>query len=169
MKRILFSLFMVSIFACSSFAQLPVKIGVEANVGVPMGNFSDYANTGFGGNAFVELTSYNASLGYISFSGKDLGGGVKTTISGVPVLVGVKYNFIPLFFGFIQAGVCFNSVKAETSSMGISYSATASETDFAYAAGVGVSLLSWDVKVKYSTMGYTNSDFVSIGLAYHFL
>ncbi len=92
MKTIL-SLLIVVLFSFTSLnAQNKMSLGGGLVVSLPMGDFGESANTGFGATAIFELGFMPqlvgvANIGYISY-GTDVD---EVSFSSVPLLFGVKY------------------------------------------------------------------------------
>src|SRR5690606_32060510 len=91
--------------------------GAGVLVSLPMSDFGDAANTGFGGTAAFEMSFMPqlvgvGNIGYITW-GTDVD---DVSFSGVPVQVGVKYYFMPAvgFYGLGQIGLTFMSVETPT-------------------------------------------------------
>lgn len=146
MKSILKIIIITLCFFTLSNAQSNMAIGAGLVVSLPMGSFSDGANTGFGGTAAFELKfapqiTGVGHIGYISY-GTDSDA---FSFSTVPVLVGAKYFFVPAsgFYGIGQLGLNFISTTVETKGFdffgssigGSSYSASSSEFTLALGAG----------------------------------
>ena len=132
MKKIFF-LLIVLIFSSTSLLAQKQGISIGGNVYFPVGDWSDYANTGFGGSATYEhqLSKQVAGViysGYTSFSG-DVG--FSWTV--VPLLVGAKFYFTPKWDWYIAGllGVDFVTADASISTGGQTYSDSASSTEFA--------------------------------------
>lgn len=75
-------------------AQGKMAIGAQGGVALPMGDFGESYDMGFGGtvtlayhlNPMLDITG---SVGYLTWSGKDF----DYTFSSIPVLAGVRYSF----------------------------------------------------------------------------
>ena len=100
-------LMLIALFATSgAFAQKnQVKTQIEGNLGLflPLGTFGDVSKMGFGiigtGHFRMEKDFWlTGSIGYVSFSGKDVGAyGFSysyPTVSVIPILAGCRYDFI---------------------------------------------------------------------------
>lgn len=149
MKKIIFSLMVLSGFAISSFAQSSndggkFSIGVEA--GVPVGDASNAYNFVIGGSLKFEAPIADAlaatlTAGYSSFQGKTvtvLGVSGKVPAAGfVPVKAGLKVGFSDAFYGEAQLGAAFSTQSG-------------GGTAFAYSPGIG----------------YKFSDAVDLGVRY---
>ena len=94
MKQLLFVLLLAVLFTGFINAQGKMALGVQAGIALPMGDFGDVYDMGFGGTATFAyhinpMLDITGSVGYLTWSGKDL----DYTFSSVPVLVGVRYYF----------------------------------------------------------------------------
>ncbi len=141
------SILIVILFSFGSLnAQSKMALGAGLVVSLPMGSFGDAANLGIGGTAAFELELMPqltgvGQIGYISYGTKS----DYVSFSTVPVLLGVKYFFMPTggFYGIGQLGLNFFSTSTETPSINVagfsfgggSYSASSSEFTFALGAG----------------------------------
>ena len=148
MKKLLSVFFAVILFAGLLNAQGKKSLGVGLNVALPMSNFGDVAGTGFGGTAVFELEFApqivgTGTAGYISWGGKDFGS-FSYSYSAIPILVGVKYFFMPAggFYANGQLGFYLFSADVDvpaTTVAGITFggSTSSSSTEFAIALGAG--------------------------------
>ncbi|MFA6597517.1 MAG: outer membrane beta-barrel protein [Ignavibacteriaceae bacterium] len=157
MKKLLSLLVVLVLFAGFSNAQSKITLGVGGSLALPLGTFADAASMGFGGLVRGEMgfgsVVGTASLGYLTFSGKDidLGGGttLKTTYSDIPILVGAKYSFAPGFYGSAEVGLNMLTFSADVSGISVS----TSETQFGFAIGAGYQIQAFDISLKYQNLG----------------
>jgi len=97
-----------------------LSVGVEA--GLPIGDFKDGYKLGIGGSlkaAFpiIEKGAITANAGYMTFSGKDLGGGVKlSSYNAIPVKAGFRYTLVEALNVEPQIGYTFGSVSGAKAS-----------------------------------------------------
>jgi opacity protein-like surface antigen len=146
MKKLLTVLIAVILFTGFSNAQKVMYVGAGVVVSLPIGDFGNGANTGFGGTAAFEMKFMPqlvgvGNIGYIVW-GTDAD---NVNFHVVPVMVGVKYYFMPGigFYGLGQIGLAFFSSSVEIPSYsfgGVSYgggSASASDTEFSLTIGAG--------------------------------
>jgi hypothetical protein len=169
MKKLLSILFVVVLCSGLVIGQNKMSLGIGFNVALPMGNFGDFAGTGFGGTAVFEMgftpqLNGTATAGYISWGGKDVmtpAGTFGYTYSAVPVLVGAKYFFMPDggLYGHAQLGFYFFSVDVEVPSgvntFGVDVGS--SSTEFAAAVGAG-----YELPLSSSLMGDISAAYVII-------
>lgn len=142
MKKLGMVLFVTILFTGMVNGQSAISIG--GNVALPIGDWADFANIGFGGTASYEhqfnrnLTG-TATAGYLIWGGKEDIPDFKYDYSAIPVLAGVKYFFVPGqgFYVAGQAGFHFFSVDVESTVPGFQFSSSGSETEFSAAAGLG--------------------------------
>jgi len=145
MKTIISILFVLLFSFGSANAQNKMAVGAGLVVSLPMGDFGDAANTGFGGTAAFELGFMPqlvgvGQIGYIVYGTES----DEVDFSTVPVLVGVKYFFIPAvgFYGIGQIGLNFFSTTVEIPQVfgfgGGSISESSSEFTFVLGAGYEV-------------------------------
>jgi hypothetical protein len=145
MKKLLSIFFAVIMFAGLLNAQGKIAVGAGVVVSLPIGDFGDAANTGFGGTAAFELEFMPqlvgvGNIGYIVWGTEsDL-----VDFSAVPVMVGVKYYFVPGvgFYGLGQIGLTFLSSTVDIPSFsffGVSSGGGQSTTDtkFSFQIGAG--------------------------------
>ncbi len=176
MKKVLSLLVVLVLFAGFTNAQSKITLGVGGTLALPMGTFGDVASTGFGGLVRGEMgfSSFigTASIGYLTFGAKDLGG-VKATWSAIPILVGGKYSFAPKFYGSFELGLNMVTVKAEAPAYTYygytipATSASSSETKFGFAVGVGYQLSAFDIALKYQTLA-SDANFIGVNVLYCF-
>ena len=164
------------------------RLSVGAELGLPMGDFGDAANMGFGGSLRYEMPmgdnlGLTATAGYLLFSGKDLDV-LGVTIKGgdwsmIPIQVGAKYYFQEQqdgFYGMVELGVHSTKYTIPASTVtyyGVSITTpelSVSGTDLSYAPEVGYHLANIDLGLRYqmvATEGSTTS-YLGLRLAYVF-
>ena len=145
MKTFFSILFALFISVGTINAQSKMAVGAGLVVSLPMGDFGESANTGFGATAVFELGFMPqlvgvANIGYISY-GTDVD---EVSFSSVPLIFGVKYFFVPGigFYGIGQLGLNFFSTSVdipEISGFG-GGSASATSTEFTFVIGAGYQL-----------------------------
>ena len=145
MKTILSFLIVVLFSFTSLNAQNNMSLGAGLVVSLPMGDFGKSANTGFGGTAIFELGFTPqlvgvANIGYIVYGTES----DALDFSTVPLLVGVKYFFVPRvgFYGIGQVGLNFFSTTVEIPQF-FGYgggSVSGSSTEFTFVIGAGYEL-----------------------------
>ena len=145
MKKIFLVILTFVLFTGIAFSQISLNIGVGPTVLFPSGDFGNAYNTGYGGVVQGEVgvlsISGIATIGYLSFSGKDN----NPTLSNIPVLVGAKYKLSMGLYAKAQIG--FNNFSASSYSV----------TKFGYLAGVGLDLIILDVSAQFQNLGSYNT------------
>jgi len=154
-------------------------ISIGANVALPMGDWSDGANTGFGGTATYERSfapniTGQVYAGYITFGGDEFEG-YSYSYSMIPIMAGVKYYFQP-GKGFYANGLLgvhmFTadvSVPAELEPYYSGGSETSTEFSFGIGAGYEVPVggkNAVDIAAHY--MLISDANYIGVRLAYKF-
>jgi len=175
MKKLLTVFIAVILFAgLLNAAPGDKSLGVGLNIALPMGSFGDVAGTGIGGTAVFEMELApqiigTGTAGYISWGGKDFGG-FSYSYSAIPILVGVKYFFMPTggFYANGQVGVYLFSWSTDLPTVSVpGYTfgggdVSYSSTEFTLALGGGYEIpispkLTADVSASYliiSSLGH---------------
>lgn len=151
-------------------AQNKMALGGGLVVSLPMGDFGDAANTGFGGTAIFELGFTPqlvgvGQIGYIVYGTES----DAVDFSTIPLLAGIKYFFVPGvgFYGMGEIGLNFFSTTVEIPSVlgfgGGSVSETS--TEFTFVIGAGYELpVSSNVYLDFNGTFNLVSDFNNIQL-----
>lgn len=177
MKKILSVLLVVFLVSGFINAQGKMALGFNAGIALPMGDFADGYDMGFGGNAlFAYRVSPNVDVtlsgGYLTWSGKDALDGLN--FSSIPVMVGAKYlfgkeKFNPYVAG--ELGVHFTTVDLpEYEFEGQTFGGgSSSDTYFGWGAGAGFlyqigNNMDLDVNARYNSIAAEggSSDYVSV-------
>ncbi len=116
------------------------SIGGGVVASMPIGNFGDAANTGFGVRGsfqyfFAHLFAFQATLAYISYSTDS----DDVSFSNIPLLFGISY-YIALnqaLFLYLAANVGLNFVSASVD-LGIYGSGSNSNTKFGFSPAAGL-------------------------------
>ncbi len=169
----LFLFLIVILLASSSLLAQKKGISIGGNVYFPVGDWSDYANTGWGGSASYEhqLSKEVAGVIYSGYTAFSADAGADVTI--VPLLVGAKFYFTPKWDWYIAGmlGVDFVTADASTTIGGQTYSSSASSTEFAGNINFGYEVQTSDKGAVDISAGFVYvSDFSYFGmrLAYIF-
>ena len=132
MKKVLFVLVVLLIVSLPALSQGWVG-GVGGNGAMPMGDFKDFAGTGFGGSAWAgyvvdQNLTITAKVEYLKFGSKDVTTDIPAVVVGsvtivpartitttypggniIPILVGARYFFMPpsdmRVYGAAEAGI----------------------------------------------------------------
>ncbi|MBE0539709.1 MAG: outer membrane beta-barrel protein [Ignavibacterium sp.] len=171
MKQLLSILLLAVLFTGFINAQSKMAFGLQAGVAIPLGDFGDGYDLGFGGqgtfayhiNPMFDVTG---SVGYLTWSGKADG----VTFSSVPVLVGVRYyfgqdKFNPYVSGELGMHFITSEFKEENSEISIS----SSDSFFGFGAGAGFLYkmgpnLDLDVNAKFNSISSEGSARNYIGI-----
>ncbi len=156
-----------------------IKYRVNGELAMPMGDFGDFAGTGFGVTASGEKKlddkmTVTATIGYLMWGGEDfnLGFGVTgtTDFSAIPIQAGVKYFLMPKTdglraYGMGEAGFHYFMASAEVKGGGLDSSEDTSEIEFSLAPSVGFEMplsdLTLDVAARYQ---YVSGDVSYFGI-----
>lgn len=149
MKKLFLMLTVIAVTASTVSAQRTVirrkkaaptpKFSVGLELGAPTGDYRNLYSVGIGGSGKIEIPAtpqfaITATAGYTSFYFTDAvrnslrAFGLSTTPAGfVPLKVGGKYYFSPIFYGEGEIGASIGTNRGNSAA-------------FAYAPGIGVSL-----------------------------
>ena len=164
MKKI-FLLTLAGFFTFSAFSQskgggTSLSSGLE--IGLPMGDMSNSQSVGLGASVkalFGETSGFTASVGYMTFSGKEVSGfGKLPAFNAIPVKVGYRMATEGGFYFEPQIGMAFTSQGGSSASA------------FTYAPNVGIITGGLDLSARYEAMSNNGStiSFVGLRLAYMF-
>jgi hypothetical protein len=191
MKNLLLAVVLLALvvgFGNSSSAG-PISLSVGGDVLMPMGTFGDAYSMGFGGSVRGQykinpMFSAGLTVGYYTWSGKDVNGFKAPTLSGIPIRAYGLYYFMPesekmRVYGMFELGMFMAStgditypnpaaaVPGQPANITV---AGGSSSDFNYAPGVGIEFplgsgsSKLDVSVRYdavSATGGTNGSFAA--------
>ncbi len=180
MKKLLFVLLVLFFFMGNVNAQEgKMHIGAGVEIGLPIGDWSDFAGTGIGGSArfeyaFTKQIVGMLTAGYISFGGKEIES-FSFSYSAIPFLPGVKYYFKNGLYGMAELGLHFFSVDVEVPAQtfnGFTFggsSGSSSSTEFTLSLGGGYETpisdnLILDANVKFAIISDANYFGVRVGL-----
>jgi hypothetical protein len=175
MKKVFLAICIASISVTGYAQSGTTKIGVGADLAIPVGDFGDLAKTGFGGYAkglfgIGEAGQITFTTGYSSFKAKGSNSEESATLNIIPLLAGYRQNFSG-FYAEPQIGYNIFGLKYK----GGGQSASDSEGGFAWAVGFGYVVKNVDLGVRYqggkpSGGGDGSSDwsFVGIHVGYNF-
>jgi len=147
----------------------------QGMLSVPMGDWSDFVNTGFGGGVGMvvphtdELT-FRGEVSYLTW-GTDsdfFGADYDVSASGVPVLVLAQYNLEDNPFYLLGGvGLAFMSVKVEYSGPFGSGSASDGSTEFGLVAGGGYAV-NEQIAIEGRFNLISDANHLTVGGVYHF-
>lgn len=152
MKKVVFVLLVIFLAIGNLNAQEgKMHAGGQVGISLPMGDFGDAANMGFGfaGNFFYGVNNNidaTASIGYISWGSEADG----ASFSNVPILVGARYYFQRSQFtpyGVAELGINSLSFTYESDFFG-DYSVTSTEFGLNFGGGFLYNLGNMDLDVN---------------------
>lgn len=168
--------FLVALFLIAGISgNVNAQIGIGANAGLamPMGDFGDAYNMGFGGSVYGQYTlsdqmTLGLNIGYYSFGGKNLPANTDLSWSYIPVVADFKYmlskeNFMP----YLGLGLGFYNASSKVELMGISVSASESKFGFAPMAGFWMGEdFKWGANLSYNIVSDASYLGINIGIVY---
>lgn len=143
MRKLLTLTVLISLFAMPAMALdfAAKQFYIQGVVSLPMGDFGDVANLGYGGGVGMlvphnDMLTFGAEASYLMYSTEDVAG-ADVSASMVPVLVLVHYNMTdsPLYL-LGGLGLAFSSVSIDFDASD-TYDFDDSSSDFALALGAG--------------------------------
>jgi hypothetical protein len=162
------------------------RLSIGAELGMPMGDFSDGNGVGFGGSLRYEFPmgdklGLGLTAGYITFAGKSIDDGSGGTYDGpsfnvIPIQAFLKFYFNEQqsgLYGMVDLGVHSSSVKVPEISytdpftnqtVVISPAETVSSTDLSYAPEIGYHLANIDLGLRYQIIATEGSTTSYLGL-----
>lgn len=156
------------------FKEHSIRLGVDTEVGVPLGNYSD-ANS-VGGGAFLngelallEQLGGTLRIGFQAHMDRTVGG-VDSHVNAIPALLGVKYYVGPDrqgMFGAFELGIfdLISSVSRGTAST------SSNDMRFGMGAGIGYQQSRWSARVNLHSQNvgsFANAMMISGGVGYQF-
>lgn len=158
----------------SANAQVGIGISAGAEVALPMGDFGDFAGTGFGVTVRGEMPvgpmlKVTGLVGYLMWGGEEFVG-VTTDYKDIPIMVGAKLSTPTGLYGTAEAGLHLFSFDAEyTSSFFGTTSTSTSDTKFGFSVGGGYEVpiaptLDLDIGARYNYVS-DNLSFISARVA----
>ena len=163
------------------FLKHDISIGVDTDVGIPLGNYSDVNNVGAGVmlNAeyqLLEMLGATMRVGFEGHMNRSLG--TSTTdmhVHAIPVLLGTKYYMTPNhqgLFGAFELGIFdLMSSATTTGARGAQTSVTSNDVKFGLGAGLGFQQDRWNVRLNVHTQdvgSFSDAMIITAGLGYQF-
>ncbi|MBN2571046.1 MAG: hypothetical protein JXA68_02865 [Ignavibacteriales bacterium] len=141
MKKIFVILFIFTL-AGFTFGQSKTDLGIQGNLAIPMGDFGEYYDLGYGGLlSFYFNISPGFALGVNSgYQIWDATGLTNTSLSAIPVLGAFRYYFgVDKFKPYVlgSVGGYYTVTKYEYELLGVKYSGSDSEFHPGFSAGIG--------------------------------
>ena len=155
------------------------SLGATFEVSIPVGDFSNVAGTGYGGNLRYQWganprTAVTATAGYLVWGKKDLGSVTtvqpltSTTNSVQPkafnIFIGGKYYFTDGFYGTLEGGGYFLTYTYEGNAVG----AQGNTFWFMLPIGIGFQKSGFELGVRYMLLAVDYNNF-SFTLGYNFM
>ncbi|MFM9838794.1 MAG: hypothetical protein ACKVOQ_11055 [Cyclobacteriaceae bacterium] len=165
MKKIILSvLFIVTVFGAAFSQDGRFSGGLE--LGLPVGNFSDIANIGFGASGRYEAPiqdklNWTGTIGFLSFGGKSISGFSYGSSTIIPIQGGIKYYLTESFNGFYVGGelgfsIATFSVPSFNTGFGTVGGGSTSATRFSIAPGAGYHLGNLDFSARFQVVSDLN-------------
>lgn len=153
-----------------------IKINPGIELGLPIGDFSDVTNIGFGATVkglygVTDEGQIELTLGYLHFPGKDFQG-FKANYSVIPIMAGYRHSF-ENFYAEGQLGFAIAKSKAKSDfeipdipgfDFDINASSSESSTEFSWAIGAGYMFDEFDLSLRYQSIETSGSSIAWIGL-----
>lgn len=159
----------------SSSSNAKLQLGVDANFGLPIGNYADV--NGVGGGVLltaeypvIEALGATARIGFNYQSDKSITGVGDMHVHSIPVLFGVKYYAMPEHQGFFAAAELglFDLMSSISTAGG---SASSNDVKFGGGLGLGWQMKQWNARVNIHSQDFGNfSDLLMLtaGVGYQF-
>lgn len=148
-----------------------IGVAIQAGLAIPVGNFSDVASLGVGGEGTFEYR-FNlqlgavASVGFYSWgSNADLLPGNEYKIADIPIMVGAKYLLLANdFHPYVGAALGVHFLNTRVTIANVSETST-TDTKFGFAPMGGLRLhmppnLDLDLNIKYNII--SDANYISI-------
>jgi hypothetical protein len=144
------------------------SLGANFELSLPMGDFSDIAGTGYGGNAryqfgFDQKGVFTATAGYLVWSKKEYAAGNSSQPSAFNIFLGGKWYLYEGLFASVEGGLYFLNFKYEGNVVG----AEGNTTRFMLPIGIGYQKSGFEVGVRYMLID-VNANSFSFTLGYNF-
>lgn len=157
MKKTILLLFvcMAAITAMSQDKKSSTKFSGGAEIGLPIGGFSNSQSFGVGGSVhalFGDASGFTASAGYMTFTGKTVGTFKMPAFNAIPVKIGYRMGISDGFYFEPQSGLSFTSQSGVTS------------TAFTYAPVIGIVTGGLDISARYEAMSYSGGTLGFLGV-----
>lgn len=175
MKKLFLAICIAAVSVTGYAQKGTTKIGVGADVGIPVGDFGDAVKTGFGGYAkglfgIGEAGQITFTTGYSSFKAKGSSDEGSGSLNIIPLLAGYRHNFSG-FYAEPQIGYNIYGMKVKADGLKVS----TSDGGLGWAVGFGYVVSDFDLGLRYqggkpSGGGSESSDwsFVGIHVGYNF-
>ncbi len=172
--------FRIALFACViavpvvTFAQgepgwNKMSLGANAELSLPVGDFTYLAETGYGGNLRFQYGGdaravFTLTAGYLVWGKKDLSENTSVQPKAFNFFLGGKYYFVDGFYGSLEGGIYFFSYTYE----GVVLGAQGDAGRFMLPIGIGFQKSGFEVGVRYMVFAPDFNSF-SFTLGYNFM
>jgi hypothetical protein len=172
-SRIALALFLMSIPLITLSQGEPgrnkMSLGANFELSVPVGNFTNVAGTGYGGNLRCQFASdsrtvFTGTVGYLVWGKKDLTANTSVQPKAFNFFVGGKYYFANGFYGSLEGGIYFLSYTYEGTVLG----AKEDQGWFLIPIGIGYQKSGFELGVRYMLLAVDIKSF-SFTLGYNFI
>lgn len=166
-KQLSLLVLLITFFFAAQAQEGDIKIGVGADVGLPIGNWSNGYGVGIGvtGKGYYglkDVSDITFTTGFIRFGGKD-SNDFSTTL--IPFLAGYRHKFDNLYVE-PQLGLTTVSTKVNLGTFG---SVSGSSTNLGYGVGGGYMMDNWDFGVRFQGVSSGGSiSFLAFRVGYNF-
>lgn len=168
MKKFYAVITVLLLAASISYAQTGASAGV--NLGLPISEFGDISNPGFGVSVQLESfvapkVSMYANLGLLLYSGKERSvsatQNTKVGHTAYPLMAGIKVDLISGLYVAVEGGVAYYQIKTSwtdnTAGGAVTTDVDRGEAKFGYGGGLGylypiMPTMDLDISAKYQTM-----------------
>jgi len=151
-----------------------IRLGVDTEVGIPLGNYADANSVGGGAVlsgdlALLEQLSATMRIGFQVHMDRTVAG-VSSHVHAIPILLGTKYYLRPDrvgMFGAFELGM-FDLMSSVTRG---NISATSNDVRFGMGAGIGYQQSQWSARVNVHTQDVGNfgsAMMITGGIGYQF-
>lgn len=156
------------------------KVGVGAEIGLPLGDFGDAYGIGFGATAkgfygITEQGDITGTLGYLHFGIKESNEYMSGSMGMIPIMFGYRHDFGGLY-GEPQLGLAIlqSKVKMDFGDLGglgglfgdLSGSGSSSTTKVSFGLGGGYVFGDWDLGARFQITD--NMNFLGLRIGYNF-
>ncbi len=127
-----------------------MSLGANFEVSLPMGDFSDWAGTGYGGNVRYQYgtdsrTVFTATAGYLAWTTKEMAANTSSQPKAFNIFLGGKYYLAPGFYGSLEGGLYFMTFTYTGNVIG----AKGNQTYFMLPIGLGFQKSGFELGVRY--------------------
>jgi hypothetical protein len=146
-----------------------MSLGANFEVSVPVGDFTSFAGTGYGGILRYQYGGdsravFTASAGYLVWGKKDVGVNASVQPKAFTLLFGGKYYFVEGFYGSLEGGMYFFTFTREGNVAGVE----GNTNQFMLPIGLGYQRSGFELGVRYLVLAPDYNSF-SFTLGYNFM